>query len=151
MEASAAFEMVVELHDVDIGIEYIVSDDDSTMRAHLKHIGTEKNAKLPLHIHQPYFLCNPSHCIKVMVKDIFALALQSKAKSNAEEIDAMRVKKYCRCWIGKSKLLPFDKFKKLSKAPVEHLFNCHEWCDKEWCFAAELQEAKIFKRKQQRQ
>ena len=81
------------------------------MRAHLKHIGTEKNAKLPLHIHEPCFLCNPSHRIKVMVKDIFTLALQSKSKSNAEKIDAMRVKKYCGCWIGKSKLLPFDKFK----------------------------------------
>ena len=123
MEASAAFDMVLQLHDLGIGIEYIISDDDSTMRAHLKHIGTEKNAKLPLHIHEPSFLCDPSHRIKVMVKDIFALALQSKAKSNAEKIDAMRLKKYCGCWIGKSKLLPFDEFIRLSKAPVEHIFD----------------------------
>ena len=81
-----------DLHHLGIGIEFIVSDNDSTMRAHLRWIGTEKNAKLPLNVYQPSFLCDPSHRIKVMVKDIFALALQSKSKSNAEKIDAMRVK-----------------------------------------------------------
>ena len=49
MKASAALDMVVELHDLGIGIEYIVSDDDSTMHAHLKHINTVKNAKLLFH------------------------------------------------------------------------------------------------------
>ena len=141
MEASAALEMVVDLAKEGIGVEFVVSDDDSTMRANLHHIGTHKNGKLPTSAHQPKFLCDPSHRIKVMVKDIFALALQSKTKSNAEKIDAMRLKKYCGCWIGKSKLLPFDQFKKLSKAPVEHLFNCHEWCDASWCFSVELDEA----------
>ena len=78
MEASAAFEMVVELHDQGIGVEFVVSDDDSTMRANLHHIGTHKNGKLPILAHQPKFLCDPSHRIKVTVKDIFALALMSK-------------------------------------------------------------------------
>ena len=75
MEASAALDMVIALHHLGIGIEFIVSDDDSTMCAHLRWIGTEKNAKLPLNVYQPSFLCDPSHRIKVMVKDIFALAL----------------------------------------------------------------------------
>ena len=75
IEARAALDMVIELHDLGIIVEYIVSDDDSTMRAHLKHIGTEKYAKLPLQVNPPSFLCDPSHSIKVMVKDIFALAL----------------------------------------------------------------------------
>ena len=75
-----------------IRIEFVVSDDDSTMRANLHHIGTHKNGKLPILAHQPKFLCDPSHRIKVMVKDIFALALMSKTKSNSEKIDAMRLK-----------------------------------------------------------
>ena len=25
------------------------------------------------------------------------------------------------------------KFVKKSRAPIEHLFNCHEWCNSEWC------------------
>ena len=86
MEASAAFEMVNELHDQGIGVEFVVSDDDSTMRANLHHIGTHKNGKLPTLAHQPKFLCDPSHRIKVMVKDIFALVLMSKTKSNAEKM-----------------------------------------------------------------
>ena len=27
-----------------------------------------------------------------------------------------------------------------ARAPVEHLFNSHEWCDSEWCFAKALTE-----------
>ena len=138
MEASAALELLLQLWALGVEIEFIVSDDDSTMRAHLKHIGTHKNGKLPLHILMPLFLCNPSHRIKVMVKDIFALALASNSKIECQKIDALRLKKYLGCWIGKSKMLPFPEFKKLSKAPVEHLFATHEWCSAEWCFSAEL-------------
>ena len=28
------------------------------------------------------------------------------------------------------------------RAPVEHIFGCHEWCDKEWCWSKEIDEAK---------
>ena len=92
VEVSAVLYMGIELHELGIGIEYIVSDDDSTTRVHLKHIDTEKYAKVTLQVHPPLFLCDPSHFIKVMVKDIFALALQSQVKSNTEKIDAMRLK-----------------------------------------------------------
>ena len=81
MEASAALELLLQLWALGVEIEVIVSDDDSTMCAHLKHIGTHKNGKLPLHILMPYFLCDPSHRIRVTVKDIFALALASNSKS----------------------------------------------------------------------
>ena len=126
MEASAALDMILELHRLGIAVEFIVSDDDSTMRAHLHHVGTIKNGKLPIYVFAPSFLCDPSHRIKVMVKDIFGLALMSNSKSECEKIDTLRLKKYIGCWIGKSKLLPFKQFKELSKAPVEHLFGCHE-------------------------
>ena len=80
------------MHNKNIGVEFLVSDDDSTMRAHLQHVGTIKNGKLPLEVHQPKFLCDPSHRIKVMVKDIFGLATMSNAKSEFEKIDALRIK-----------------------------------------------------------
>ena len=44
--------------------------------------------------------------------------------------------------IGKSKLLPYEKFKEAANAPVEHLFGCHEWCDPSWCYAAEINDAR---------
>ena len=83
MEATAALELAA----MGVGVEFIKSDDDSTMRAHLKHIGTHANAKLPLDIPQPTFLCDPSHRVKVMVKDIFKLALASKKVSECEKIE----------------------------------------------------------------
>jgi hypothetical protein len=141
MEATAALELILMLHGKGISVEHIVSDDDSTMRAHLRHIGNEKG-KLPLDVLEPTFLCDPSHRIKVMVKDIFGLALSSKAKSECEKIDALRLKKYYGCMIGKSKLLPYEKFKEAANAPVEHLFGCHEWCDPSWCYAAEIDDAR---------
>ena len=141
MEASAALELLLQLYALGVEIEFIVSDDDSTMRAHLKHISAHQKGKLSIHIPEPVFLCDPSHRIKVMVKDIFGLALASNSKSECQKIDALRLKKYLGCWIGKSKLLPFAEFKRLSKAPVEHLFATHEWCSAEWCFSAELDQA----------
>ena len=141
MEASAALQLILNLHSRGIRIEFIVSDDDSTMRAHLTHIGSDKG-KLPLYVFAPGFLCDPSHRVKVMVKDIFALALMSNAKSECEKIDALRIKKYVGCMIGKSKLLPFEQFKQAANAPIEHLFGCHEWCDPSWCYAAEIAEAR---------
>ena len=29
------------------------------------------------------------------------------------------------------------------KAPIEHMFGSHEWCDKEWCWAKQIEETKI--------
>ena len=28
------------------------------------------------------------------------------------------------------------------RAPVEHIFGCYEWCDKEWCWSKEIDDAK---------
>ena len=42
MEVSAALEIILELDKKGVSVESIVSDDDSTMRAHLKHEDTEK-------------------------------------------------------------------------------------------------------------
>ena len=91
MEATAALELIIALDGQGIGVEFIVSDNDSTMHAHLKHIGNDKG-KLPMNVIEPTFLCDPSHRVKVMVKDIFGLALSSKTKSECEKIDALRLK-----------------------------------------------------------
>ena len=92
MEASAALDMINKLHLKGVGVEFIVSDDDSTMRAHLTHLGTVKNGKLPLDVRQPSFLCDPSHRIKVMVKNIFGIDLVGKKNSECQKIDSLQVK-----------------------------------------------------------
>ena len=85
MEASAAFRLILALHSRGVDVEFIISDDCSTMRAHLKNVGGNKG-KLPLDEPKPKFLWDPSHHIKVIVKDIFGLALMSKKKSEREKL-----------------------------------------------------------------
>ena len=93
MEATMLPAMVVQLHALVINIEFVVSGDDITMRAHLHHIGAYKGGKLPLDIPEISFLWDSSHCINVMVKDIFALNLSIKVKSEYENIYALRLEK----------------------------------------------------------
>ena len=50
--------------------------------------------KLSIDVLEPEFLCDHSHHIKFMVKDIFGLALMSKTKSECEKIDAFRLNIY---------------------------------------------------------
>ena len=88
---AAALDLIVELHrEKNAGIEVIVSDNDSTIHAHLHHTNMYKGGKLLLSVPQSTFLCDPSYPIKVIVKEIFALALSSKAKSDCENIDTLR-------------------------------------------------------------
>ena len=42
MEASATLELIKELRVLGVGVGFIVSDDDSTICAHLQHVGTIK-------------------------------------------------------------------------------------------------------------
>ena len=61
MESSAALNRIVGLHEKNVGIHYLVSDDNNMMRAHLRHIGTHKYGKLPLGVPMSVFLCDTSH------------------------------------------------------------------------------------------
>jgi len=60
------------------------------MRAHLVHIGSDKG-KIPVAAFVPGFLCDPPHCMKIIVMDIFLLALMSNAKGKCEKIDALQI------------------------------------------------------------
>ena len=64
----------------------------------------------------------------------------TKDPSKCKTIDALRIKKYLGCWIYTNRHLPLAEFVNKSRAPIEHLFNCHEWCDAEWCWSKALTE-----------
>ena len=75
MEASAILKMVEDaFYNRFFFINVIISDDDSTMRAVLKHSSNGargqvlKSSKGKLHTDtpEPYFLADPSHCVKVV-------------------------------------------------------------------------------------
>ena len=79
-----------------------------------------------------------------MAKPLFKLAnSESKNLDKCKKIDALRLKKYIGCWIYRNFNLPIDEMMAKSSAPVEHLFNCHEWCDPKWCWAEELELKKL--------
>ena len=83
-------------------MDVIVSDNDSTMRAVLKHpiIGVRgqvlktSKGKLDVQIPEPSFLADPSHHIKVVSKHISYSFNDSKAqRCGCTRADALRLKK----------------------------------------------------------
>ena len=102
MEVQAIYEMTVDAWDNrGFAIGTIVSDDDTTMKSHLKHSyqelikagqmkkeewpltksgnKTADSGRLPLHVKvSPKFLADPNHCKKVVGKYLYALAAQQK-------------------------------------------------------------------------
>ena len=67
MEAGGALEMVTKMcenTDDRLHTKLLVSDDDSSMRSHLRHV--ENNGKLQTNVPEPGFLADPSHIIKTL-------------------------------------------------------------------------------------
>ena len=103
MEASTIFKMVEDtLYNRSFIVYVIVSDNDSTMRAVLKHplIGVRgqvmktSKEKLDEEIPEPSFLADPSHRVKVLAKHIFFIVNKSRAqRCGCTKADALRIKK----------------------------------------------------------
>ena len=103
MEASAILKMVEDAFYNHFFIIYIiVSNDDSTMQAVLKHSSKGargqvlKSSKGKLHedIPEPSFLAYPSHCVKVVAKNIFSIVKKSgDLQCGCTKSDALWLKK----------------------------------------------------------
>ena len=100
MEAGLAFDLVIKIHEMFKGLVYvkeIITDNDSTMRSHLKNI--MNGGKLPDTIIQPIFLADPSHQIKVMCKPVFAMISKTKDPDKCKSVNATRIKRYTSYYI----------------------------------------------------
>ena len=103
MEASTILKMVEDaFYNRFFIIDIIVSDNDSTMRAMLKHPskGAQgqvlKSSKGKLHedIPEPPFLAYPSHRVKLVAKHIFSIVNESRdLRCGCTKADALRLKK----------------------------------------------------------
>ena len=139
MEALLCRQLVEEIHfrsDGMMKVEDLVTDDDSTLRDHCS--SEENGGKLRSGVSQPKFLADPTHRTKVMVRPIFGLVQSTKNPDEVKMIDALRLKKYVSCYIVQHRNGDFETFVANAKAPVEHLFDNHEFCDESWCYAKEL-------------
>ena len=116
-----------------ISLRSIVSDDDSTMRALLKHPRNHKRGKLNPEIPEPSWLADPSHRTKVVAKYIFALETLPKSKSTCTKIDAVRVKKYFGYMMKTNRDRTISEIKITPLAVIEHLFDSHVYCNSRWC------------------
>ena len=104
MEASAILKMVGDaFYNWFFIVDVIGSDDESTMRAVLKlpligvwgQVLKTSKGKLDEETPEPYFLAYPSHCVKVVAKQIFYIVNESRAhQCGCIKADALQIKKY---------------------------------------------------------
>ena len=131
-------EEVTESTNSRVSVGTLVTDDDSTLRSHCKlH---ENGGKLRAGVPEPTFLADPSHRVKVMLKPIFALVSSTKNPDEVKHVDALRLRKYTSCYITRHRTDDFTSFFRNARAPVEHLFSNHEFCDASWCWTKEIDE-----------
>ena len=93
MEAGVALEMVTNMYndsDNRLYIEFLVSDNDSSMRSHLRHI--ENGGKLPANVPEPTFLADPSHRIRTMCSPIYKMITNTKDPRKCKKIDFYELK-----------------------------------------------------------
>ena len=93
-------------------VDVIVSDDESTIRAGIKHpsIGVRdqvmktSKGKFDEETPEPYFLAYPSHCVKVVAKHMFSIVSESRAKQcECTKADALQINKYLGYMIKKNR------------------------------------------------
>ena len=127
MEVTAIKQMVIAAWEEDnYGIGIIVSDDDTTMKSHLKHSfkalieagkiqasdwwktskGSKKSdlGQLPIHITPPKFLADPNHRTKVVGKVLYSYAKMAKKNSTVDNALAQRIKEYWDIFMTDKKL-----------------------------------------------
>ena len=103
MNTSAILKMVEDaLYNHLFIIDVIVSDDDSTMRAVLKHpskgargqVLKSSKGKIHTEISKPSFLVDPSHRVKVVAKHIFSIVNERRdLRYRCNKADALQLKK----------------------------------------------------------
>jgi hypothetical protein len=141
MESQLALKMTHRLFDKTMGKAHasqMVTDDDATTRSLLSH--THKKGKLRQDVPSITFLADPGHRCKVMLKAIFANVSETKTSQNIRKVDAMRIKKYTSFYIMQHRQGDLKKFVQNARAPIEHLFNEHAYCDASWCWAKDIEE-----------
>ena len=136
MEADAALQLYITLYqhsNKNIVLKAVVTDDDSSMRALLRYKANIRKGRLPEVISQPEWFADPSHRTKVVAKSIFLLSTLPMDSSTCTKVDVIRFKKYFGYMIKENRSKKISEIVFASKAVVEHLFNCHDYCNSNWC------------------
>jgi len=154
MEPDAGVEMMIDaVMKNNVIYSTIICDDDSTIRAVSKWSykellklqpsfqwprtlkGLKKSDKgcLPLTVPEPTFLSDPSHRVRVLLRPAFMKSNGPVSLERPSKADCLRLKVYYGAWIKKNRNLSLAEFSISSKAPINHLFGCHDYCSETWC------------------
>ena len=161
MECEAILELVKEAYfERNFVVGTIVADDDTTMKKILRHdykdmvrrgvLDKKKwpknkngkpmaSGKLPDLIPQPKFLADFNHRVKSVGRAVYELALMSKSKSMVDKNLAKRLKLYWSKMLQQVKKFDlqdeWEEIEKRVRAPIEHVFDNHQFCQETWCYA----------------
>ena len=128
------YKSIVYNRNKQLTLKAIVADNESTMRALLRHtITVNKRGRLSIEIPEPEWLVDPSYRTKVIAKSIFNLANTSKKISSCTIIDAIRFKKYVGYMLKTNRNRSISEISNASKVAIGHLFDCHGYCNISWC------------------
>ena len=95
MEVDAALALYKDIYNKSIkkiNLKVVVADDDSSIRALLKHRCNNPKGGLSEEMNEPDWLVDPSLRTKVVAKPIYQLAGLSNKISICTKLDAMRIK-----------------------------------------------------------
>ena len=113
-------------------LNVVVADDESSMRALLRHRSLNPKWKLPEDMLVPDWLAYPSHRTKVVAKSIYLLASLSKSASSCTKLDAIKIKNYFGYMIKTNIKSSIFQNMIAYKVVVERLFDNHEFFDVKW-------------------
>ena len=137
MEADGLLQILTRLHekhDGKVHIKAVVSDDDTTMKAVVRHESSvAKKGRLPAEIPEPKWLADPGHRIKVVAGKMYALANANKSQSTCTNLDATRFKMNFGYMLKRNRNKTLEDISKGSKAVIRHAFDDHQFCEEEWC------------------
>ena len=156
MESAALVEMTHELHYSKLcHLQYIVTDDDSTMKARLKwsnadyerHYGEEPkvmieegkkkgqyrirkdNGQLDYPIPEPKFVADPAHRIKTFRNHLYTFkGLPAEEKFGFNDADLTRIVRNFAYFVRKLPQTSRDEWVDASKAVIDHHFDEHSCC-----------------------
>ena len=139
MEASVAQNLIVKRFEESRGkcrISTVVADDDSSMRKKCSHQGG-----LPLNVHEPLFLADPSHRCKLISRPVFKLATAAKSVSKITKTDALRIKVYVCCFfnVNRKKNKSLEWMVEHVWCVLYHLFDDHHLCTPDFCWKKRLE------------
>eukprot|EP00957_Ditylum_brightwellii_P211436 15366166-Ditylum_brightwellii.AAC.1 len=88
--------------------------------------------KLPFVVPKPTWLAEPTHRTKDVASYFFFLKSKGKGESCIGAANCLCIESYWGFMVKQNKTKTLDEFELAALAPLEYLFDNHEYC-REWC------------------